>query len=106
MCQVACEVHAGGAVGLSSLADYALVAALVIIVPAVLARYVAGGNWLAVIASFAIWFVILCRFLAGSWSIDSTTTVWAIGFGMFSNWAAVPLIALCVHQGGKLFIKR
>jgi hypothetical protein len=67
-----------------------MVAGMIVIVPAVLARLVAIG-WLQVACAFALWFIALFLVLGGE--LTDAVFGFTLIVSMFFAWAGVPLAA-------------
>ena len=74
--------------------DLAWTIALGVVLPIVLGRYVAKASWIITGVAFITWLAIFYRFLAKGWTFQPDIAEWMIGFCVWSNWLAVPLIAL------------
>lgn len=70
------------------------VAAMILIVPAALARLVATG-WLQVACAFALWFLALLLFLGNGPANE--VFGFALIMSMFFAWAGVPLAAVLLR---------
>ena len=70
--------------------------ALLVAVPAALARWLATSCWVQIGCAFAIWGGIIWSMVSGVRSSEDAL-LWAGFFGVFGNWLAIPLIALALR---------
>ena len=71
--------------------------AAVLVVPAVLARYLIGAPWLQVCCAFLVWYLGLWSMLGGTVNPRGESFGWTVILSMFFSWAGVPIVALVLR---------
>ena len=74
-----------------------LVLGLLVILPAILARYLVGAGWLQLPLAFLLWFLTLWLLLGGTANSRDEGLGWTLIMGMFFSWAGVPIAALILR---------
>lgn len=70
---------------------------LIVILPAILARYIVGASWVQVVCAFPLWFLVLWLILGGPSISRDEGIGWTMIMSMFFSWAGVPIAALVLR---------
>jgi len=83
-----------------------MVFAAILVIPALIARFVVGGDWRQVGAAYLIWFALLfcVLFVPGKGQYEEKFG-WMIIMSMFLSILAVPVITLIQRIGGWILFK-
>jgi hypothetical protein len=73
------------------------VVGLVVVAPALLAKYIVGASWLQVACAYFCWIVVLCILLGGHGVSKDETIGWTLIMTMFFGWLGVPISALVIR---------
>jgi len=70
-----------------------LVGGAVLVVPALITRFVVGASWPQVALAFPLYWLVL-MLLLGFGRINEEVLGWTLIMSMFTSWAAVPIVGL------------
>jgi hypothetical protein len=71
--------------------------AALIVVPALISRFLVGVTWIQVACAFLIWFFCLWMLLGGPSLTKGEAIGWTMIIGMFFSWVGVPVVALILR---------
>jgi hypothetical protein len=85
---------------------YALSIGCGVVLPIFLARIVANARWAVIALASVAWLAFIYFWIVNGWRYEREAALWAMGFAMFSNWLAVPVISLFLSAGLRIFRRR
>ena len=71
---------------------------LIVVAPALVAKFIIGATWLQVACAFGLWFAGLCILLGGGPGVSRDEAIgWTLIMSMFFGWLGVPISALIIR---------